>query len=120
MEYRIKNAIIKNVQVSNDNHGCLSLWLELEHDGGCQAFGGYNLYSPQSKKGKDGNKGLNSKNYAGHFIYKVLEIVNVSELSKLKGKSIRIKSTHEHIKSIGHIIENTWFDPSKDFGNDKD
>jgi len=115
VEIEEKNAVIKGTSISSEDHGILSAWLYLDFGGSGQGFGGYGLYLPESFK-----KANNEINYAGHFIWRVLEIVDVTEWGRLKGKTIRVRTSPEKIHSIGHIIKNDWFDPSEDFAKMKE
>lgn len=107
-----KNAVITSVSLSRADHGVLSMWLMLDYGGTAQGFGGYNLYLPKSFTHCN-----NQWNYAGHFIYRCLEIAGVDRLQQLKGKTIRVRldSPYGSIISIGHIVKDDWFDPKKDF-----
>jgi len=105
----IKNAEISSVSLSNGDHGCLSAWLHLDYGGSGQGFGGWNLYSPKSHK--DDKTG----NYAGHFIWRCLEVAGVTEWKDLVGKTIRVKCTHDKVQAIGHILKDLWFCPSDEF-----
>lgn len=105
-----RNAVIESVSIVNDDHGMLSAWLYLDYDGSGQGFGGYALYLP-----KDFTHSNNQKNYAGHFIWRCMEIGGVTEWSHLKGKTIRVKHNDSKVIAIGHIIKNDWFDPEKEF-----
>ena len=109
-----QNAIITSVSITNDDHGLLSAWLMLEYAGGGQGFGGYSLYLPKSFLHHDEQK---QGNYAGLFIWRCMEIGEVSEWSQLPGKTIRVRKEDEFGKiiSIGHIIKDDWFDPAKEF-----
>jgi hypothetical protein len=106
-----KNAIIKSATISNDDHGLLSAWLHLDFGGSGQGFGGYALYLPKSFT----HHNLGGPNYAGHFIWRVMEIAEVSEWSKLVGKTIRVRGSWSSVEAIGHIVKNDWFDPKADF-----
>jgi hypothetical protein len=108
----IMNAVIESAKISNDDHGLLSAWLFLKLEGGSQGFGGYALYLPKSFKHSP-----NQKNYAGHFIWRCMEVSGVSEWSELSGKTIRVKKETNlgPITSIGHIINEDWFDPAEEF-----
>ena len=109
-EIETKNAVIERATITNDDHGLLSAWLYLDYGGSGQGFGGYTLYLPKNFK-----HSTNQKNYAGHFIWRAMEVAGVYEWSQLKGKTIRVKCEHSKIRAIGHIVKDDWFDPSEDF-----
>lgn len=108
--YTTKNAIIKSATLSTEDHGLLTAWLTLDYGGSGQGFGGHALYLPASYTHHD-----SQSNFAGHFIWRVLEIADVSEWSRLPGKTIRVRGDHSGIHSIGHIVKDDWFCPSDDF-----
>ena len=110
MSDEIRNAIITSATITNDDHGLLSAWLSLDYGGAGQGFGGYALYLP-----KGFSHSNNQRNYAGHFIWRCMEVAGVSEWSKLVGKTIRVKAGHYKVHAIGHIVKDDWFDPSADF-----
>ena len=103
-----RNAVIKSAIITNDDHGMLSAWVHLDYGGAAQDFGGYNLYSP-SEAGK------NSRNRAGLFFWRVMQVVGVTRWHFLKGKSVRVKIKDGFIHAIGHIIDDNWFCPSEEF-----
>ena len=103
-----RNATITGMSLSNEDHGCLSSFVSLDYgDSGCQGFGGYVLYSPKFKDTQG--------NFAGHFIWRVLECAGVTEWKNLIGKTVRVKSTHSSVEAIGHITKDIWFYPEKEF-----
>jgi len=106
----LKNAIITDAIITNDDHGLLSAWIYLDYGGSGQGFGGYCLYLPKNFKHSN-----NQKNYAGHFIWRVMEIAGVSKWSDLSGKTIRVKCEHSKVHEIGNIIKDDWFNPYEDF-----
>ena len=103
----IKNAIIKSAIITTDD-GFLDARLLLDYGGAMQSFGGYNLYSKFLSQKEPGN-------YAGLWICRCMEIAGVGEWSKTVGKTIRVLGDNVHIEAIGHIIENKWFYPKKEF-----
>jgi hypothetical protein len=104
-----KNAVIKSARLTKGEKDILDAWLQLDYGGSGQGFGGYALYlSPDFKHHE-------LKSVAGHFIFRVLEIAGVDSWKDLPGKSIRVKAERNKVHAIGHIIEDDWFDPKKDF-----
>lgn len=79
-----KNAVIKAATISNDDHGLLSAWLTLDYGGSGQGFGGYALYLPKNFSHHDPS----GPNYAGHFIWRVMEVAGVSSWADLPGMTI--------------------------------
>lgn len=112
----IQNAIIDSVSLDMGDRGLLTAWLFLDYGGLSQGFGGYSLYLPKSYKH---HGDAMQKNYAGHFIFRCLEIAGVERWQDLKGKTIRVKSDKNglgaNIIAIGHIVKDDWFNPSEDF-----
>ena len=105
-----KNAVIESASITNDDHGTLGAWLHLDYGGSGQGFGGYVLYLP-----KGFSHAEEQANYAGLFIWRVMEIAGVSRWSELAGKTIRVKCEHTKIHAIGHIVKDDWFDPKVEF-----
>ena len=112
MSVEIRNAVIESARITNDDHGLLTAWLGLDYGGSGQGFGGYVLYLPTCfSHHADALK----HNFAGHFIWRVMEVAGVSEWSNLPGKTIRVRCEHSKVHAIGHIVRDDWFDPSADF-----
>ncbi len=110
METEIKNAIITSAVLDTGDRGLLTAWLNLDYGGSGQGFGGYALYLPKNYKHH-----TNKCNFAGHFIFRCIEIAGVESWDKLKGKTVRVKSSHRKVEAIGHIVKDDWFNPSDDF-----
>lgn len=107
----IKNAIIESARLTTEDRGLLSAWITLDYGGSAQSFGGFALYLPTSFTHSDPS----GPNYAGLFIYRVMEIAGVSEWSRLVGKTIRVKADLSSVRAIGHIVKDDWFFPARDF-----
>ena len=105
-----RNAIITSADITNDDHGLLSAWITLDYGGAGQGFGGYALYLP-----KEFTHATPQPNFAGHFIWRVLEVAGVSHWKELVGKTVRVRAEQEKVHAIGHIVQNDWFSPSVDF-----
>lgn len=109
-----RNAIIDSASIDIERGMLLSGWIYLSYGGGeCQGFGGLVLYLDKTCK----HHTLES--FAGHWIYRVMEIAGVEKWSQLPGKSIRVRLDKEGlggtIKGVGHIINDDWFMPEEDF-----
>lgn len=106
----VKNAVIESARITTGERGFLDCWLHLNYgDSGGQGFGGYILYIPKSWA----HHKLES--VAGHFIFRIMEIAEVTEWDSLKGKTLRVRGNHSGISAIGHITKNDWFCPKDDF-----
>lgn len=100
------NAIITSAVLSTEENGCLIPWVHLDYGDCSQGFGGHVLYNPEAR---------HDVNFAGHFIFRVMQIAGVSDWQKLPGKCIRVRVVNGLIQSVGHIIKNDWFTPHADF-----
>jgi hypothetical protein len=105
-----RNAVITSVGIEIEDHGYLSAYVTLDYGSSAQVFGNYGLYT--TKNGVDG------KNYAGHFIYRVLEVAGVYKWEQLKGKAVRVIADHSHVEAVGNIVSDTWFNPAKEFADE--
>lgn len=105
----IKNAVIESVTLEKGDRGFLQCWLHLSYGGSGQGFGGYVLYLPKSYSHHE------LKSFAGHFIFRCMEIAGVERWDQLQGRTICVRSEHHTVHAIGHIVKDDWFDPSADF-----
>jgi len=103
------NAIIESMNFGT-TEGYLTMSLQLNYgNDSCQKFGGFCLYSPSSKK---------QFNATGLFLYRVLEVAGVDDIKDLIGKPIRVgkeNGFYGGIVEIGHVVNDVWFNPKKEF-----
>ena len=100
----MQNAKITKADIFIEDHNILTYCLTLDYGGSGQGFGMYDL---QYKEG------------AKHHIRGILEALKTYNWSDLVGKNIRVEATHSKILKIGHIIEDSWFDP-EDWGENEE
>lgn len=107
------NAVINSASLGIGDHGILSSFITLDYGGSGQGFGGYALFSPEW----DGHERQESDkaNYAGHWVWRVLEIADVKDWKDLAGRTVRVRQEHKKVHAIGHIIKDDWFYPTNDF-----
>jgi hypothetical protein len=110
-----RNALITSASLDIERGMCLSGWLYLDYGkgNGSQNFGGQVLYLDKTCT----HHTLES--YAGHWIYRVMEIAGVEKWKDLPGKSIRVRLDKDGlggiIQGVGHITNDDWFMPKEDF-----
>lgn len=109
---KIENAIIDSATLRFEYDGrflCLNLWLKTQYK--MRKFGGISLGSRFQKEFN-----CNAGDYAFWWIKRVFDIVDVESFDELKGKPLRIEiDDNDSISAIGHIINDDWFCPKKDF-----
>ena len=97
----VLNAIIRSIFIGIEGHGIPTSWIELKMSIGCQAFGCYETTSHPL------------------FIHKVLNILEIEDISNIIGKSCRVRREDDTIIAIGHIVEEKWYCPREDKNKDK-
>jgi hypothetical protein len=112
---KIVNGIISDVSLMIEDHGCLTIFLHIEMEFGTQGFGGFSL----------GGFPKDRHNYAGIWIRRIFEMVDVTDWKNIKGKPVRVmyrddKKVNQPIAAIGHIIKDKWFDPESEFNKLKE
>ena len=110
-----KNARITAATISNEDHGILSVWITLDYGGSGQGFGGFCLHSNPKRVPLKEQGG-----YAGHFIWRCMDIAGVNRWQDMVGKTIRARGNRAQVEAIGHILEDDWFEPAKDFAEVKE
>jgi len=108
MDREILNAVIQKATI-HIMEGFLTVSIAVKHPRGGQGFGQYVLALPKDAKH------YKMESVAGHFIYRCMEIADVTEWDKMIGRNIRVDMEHSKIHGIGHIIKEDWFYPEKDF-----
>lgn len=117
--YRVENALIKNVDLSMVDHGCLTLAMTLEGYGWGVVYGGYSLGSGYLGADDDFFRG----SAAGmEYLIRIMDTVGVERFQDLKNKYVRvaIKGSSGPVKIIGNIIKDKWFDAETFFVDKKE
>jgi hypothetical protein len=96
-EPAIVNAKIKDVRIFIEDHGILTMFVDLDYGGSCQGFGGYR----------------NDKSL-GFFAKRILEVLGEYDISRCKGKICRVRRERGLAVAIGHPLEDKWFEPGKE------
>lgn len=112
--YRIENAQIKSVDLSNDG-GIFSLAMALEGNGWGVVYGGRVI-------GKSYDDEISCSENGIEYILRIMDIVGVSRFNDMNGKYVRVafKGWGDSVEIIGNIIENKWFDQKAFFDNKKE
>lgn len=115
--YKVENALIKSVDISMADHGCITSLITLDGGSWGCVFGGYCL----------GHGYLGATEFDGspkgmEMIAQIMNIVGVERFNDMPGKYIRVavKSWGDTIKIIGNIIKDQWFDVESFFSEDKE
>ena len=115
--YSIENALIKNVDLSMADHGCLTLAMTLEGGGWGVVYGVYCL--GKGYLGADDDF-FNGSAAGMEYLMRIMDTVGVEKFQDLRGKYIRVatKGLGSSVKIIGNIIHDKWFD-AETFFEDK-
>lgn len=105
--YKIENVKITSVDLSMEDHGCLTLSICLDGYGWGCVYGGYVL----------GNGYVDAEEFEGsakgmESIMRIMDVVGVSRFNAMKGKIVRVatKGFGSSIKIIGNVLSDKWFD----------
>ena len=105
--YKIENALISFVDLSMEDHECLTLKIVLKGNGWGCVYGGYKIGSGylNAEEFKGSASGLES-------IMRIMDAVGSSTFKGMEGKYVRVavKGCGDSVKIIGNIIEDKWFD----------
>jgi hypothetical protein len=117
--YKIENAVIKDVDLSMADHGCLTLAMTLDGGGWGVVYGGYCLGNGYLGADDDFFRG----SAAGmEYLIRIMDTVGVERFQDLKGKYVRVatKGWGGSVKIIGNIIKDQWFDAETFFSDKKE
>lgn len=113
-DIEIVNAKITSTNLGFEDHAIFTFWLSLDYGNGGQGFGGYAL----DEWVKEKKKRIDSRGIGLELIRAILETVGVEKWEDIKGQYIRVKREsiwNGKIISIGHLIEDKWFEPKEWF-----
>lgn len=113
-EKKFKNALIKNVSLSMEDHGILTFCLTFEGGGWAVNFGGYML-----GKGYLGAKEFEGSKAGLECLMRIMDTVGVHRWEDLKGKYVRVVDVDwgDTVTEIGHITQDKWFNVREFFEN---
>src|SRR4051812_15085485 len=102
-----RNATIKSTALGYEDHGILTVWLNLDYGDSGQGFGGYAL--DMYDRDKDTRVSHRS---CGEWITAILKVVGVRRWEDLPGKHIRVQNDHGKVHAIGNLLKDEWFIPA--------
>ncbi len=110
--YKIENAKITFVDLSMEDHGCLTLRMGLDGSGWGCVYGGYCL-----GHGYVGADEFEGSAKGMEYLMRIMDVVGVGRFDLMKGVFVRTatKGWGDSVKIIGNIIEDKWFDPESFF-----
>ena len=83
--YEVLNGRIESARIEiSDHHGMLDAWVMFDLGVASQGFGGYALYLPPSFKHH------NARSFAGHHIFRIMQIADVTQWHELKNNAMRV------------------------------
>lgn len=112
--YEIQNAKITSIDLSAEDHGCLTLSMAIDGGGWGCVYGGYKLGTAGTYMEEESLSG----SAAGlECIIRIMHTLGVDRFTGLNGKYIRVatKGWGSSISIIGNIINDKWFDQKSFF-----
>jgi hypothetical protein len=103
MEIEIVNARIKGTFLGYEDHGIFTSDITLDYGSSFQSFGGWSI------KGE----------HTSRWIESILTVLELNSWEELENSLIRVKrekSYNGKIIAIGHVLKDSWFEPTKDLG----
>ena len=112
--YKLENALIKDVDLSMADHGCITFRMVLDGDGWGCVYGNCNL-----GHGYLGAETFDSYPDAMEYIMRIMDAVGCNTFNGMKGRYVRVatKGWGGTIKVIGNIIKDNWFDTESFFAD---
>ena len=112
MNNEIRNAKITDVSLVMGEHGCLTYWLMLNFDGYICGYGGFCL-----GHGYLGAKEFDASAKGLEAMMRIMNVVGVERWEDMEGKYIRIvdRGLGNTVDTIGHIMEDKWFNQREFF-----
>lgn len=104
-----RNAKIRSTHLGREDHGIMTVMLDLEWDSGGQGFGGYALDQWQGERNASGKRVGTA--YGMKFIMAILDTLEVERWEKLPGTVCRVRAEHSKVHAIGHFLKDRWFYP---------
>lgn len=105
--YILVNAKIVSVDLSMEDHACMTLRMDLEGDGWGVVYGGYSL-----GRGYVGATTFESGEQSMEYIMRIMDVVGSDTFKGMEGMYVRVaeKGFSDPVKIIGNIVKDKWFD----------
>lgn len=116
--YEIRNAKIENVDLSMEDHGCLTLSMALDGGSWGCIYGGYCI----GKGFIDADPNFFEATGNGMvYLMRIMDTVGASRFKSMEGMYVRvaIKGFGNGIKIIGNITREKWFDAESFFNENQ-
>ena len=112
--YKIQNARITHIDLSSEDHGCLSLEMGLDGGGWGCVYGGYKLGTAGTYMKEET---LSGSAEGLECIIRIMHTVGVDSFVELKDKYVRVatKGWGDSVNIIGNILNDKWFDQKSFF-----
>jgi len=102
----IRNATIKSTMLGIEDHGIMTFYVHLDYGGVQQGFGGWAL---DDKPAGRSNKRPGTA-FGMECLIRILRVLRADTWESLRGKPCRARIEGGLVKSIGHCLNDEWWE----------